>query len=481
MNTNPFLLDGRHVESSAVLDCRSPWPQKYSAVNPCIPTFSASPEHARAAAQAAARVFPAMREMSRFKRSEALCAISAGIAERAEAIAASIRNEAGKPMALARLEVQRAARTFQTAAEEALRTPGEVVYPDREAHGEGKIGRIEYFPLGPILGISPFNFPLNLVAHKVAPALAAGCPIVIKPPPQAPSAALALGEIVLKSGFPPTALQVLPGEMETGQALCACPEFAAVSFTGSAKAGWAIKHSALPRQKILLELGGNAALIVDRSADLEAAATAVATAGYMYSGQICIKTQRVFVHREVADEFERRLAGKILSTVPVSDNPADENALVGPLIDSAAAGRIEAWLKSAESAGAHVLIRGERRSENLISPWLLEAVPTDQPLSCEEIFGPVVTMDAVKDFEEGIARANASKYGLQTSVFTGSLSSAECAYRELECGAVLVNLPTTFRLDSQLYGGVKESGFGREGVAEVVREFSQPKLLVVKP
>ena len=479
MSVTPFLLDGEFVTSESAAPLNFPWPRLF--LNESRFVCNATPEHARRSAQAALCVMPAMRQMTRFKRSEALRKISADLAVHAIELAHAICDEAGKPLALARQEVQRAVRTFQIAAEEALRTPGQVVFPDAEPQGAGKSGRVEYFPLGPILGITPFNFPLNLVAHKVAPALAACCPIVIKPPPQCPSAALILGRIVLESGFPKAALQVLTGGLELGQALCACEEFAAVSFTGSAKAGWAIKRNALPRQKVLLELGGNAAVIVDKSADLNAAATAVATAGYAYAGQVCISTQRVFVDRFVADEFERRLAEKILRDVAVSENPADENALVGPLIDSSAADRVEDWIKRAEAAGARVLIRGERRSDKLISPWLLEAVPADQPLSCEEVFGPVVTLDAVKDLDEAIVRANASKYGLQTSIFTASLASSEKAFRELECGAVLVNMPTTFRLDSQLYGGIKDSGFGREGVAEVVREFSQPKLLVVQP
>jgi len=478
MSAKPFLLDGRFVENSATHVLESPWLENRTA---CGAVCVASSEHVRLAASASARVFPEMRAMPRYKRSDALRRISAGLANAAETMAASIRDEAGKPMALARNEVQRAIRLFQTASEEALRPVGEIVYPDREPHGEGKCGRIEYFPLGPILGISPFNFPLNLAAHKIAPALVAGCPIVLKPPPQAPGAALRLGEIVLNSGFPAAALQVLPGGLETGQALCACPEFAAVSFTGSAKAGWAIKRNALAHQKVLLELGGNAPAIVDASADVSAAAAAIATAGYVYAGQVCIKTQRVFVHRSVADEFERKLAEKILRDVAVSGDSAKEDALVGPLIDVKAADRVESWVQRAMDSGARVLIRGERRAANLISPWLLESVPDAQPLSCEEVFGPVVTLDVVADFDEAISRANASKYGLQASVFTQSLAHSEAAFQKLDFGAVLINLPTTFRLDSQLYGGVKESGFGREGVAEVVREFSQPKLMVVKP
>jgi len=481
MDATPFLINGAWIQSGETELIQSPWPATYAANMPATTVCVASPQHAHDAAWAASAVMPAMRSMSRFERSEALRRISQEIDAANAAFSAVICREAGKPLALAQQEVIRASRTFLMAAEEALRTPGEIVYPDREAHGAGKVGRVGYFPLGPVLGITPFNFPLNLVAHKVAPALAAGCSIVIKPPPQAPTAALMLGRIVLRSGFPLSALQIVTGAVAVGQALCACDEFAAVSFTGSAKAGWTIKRNALPRQKVVLELGGNAALIVDASADLNAAATAAASGAYMYAGQICISTQRIFVDRLVADDFERRLAEKIFRDVLVSDNPNDAKTWVCPLIDKTSADRIEGWITSAEKAGAQVLIRGQRRSDNFITPWLLEAVPDILPLASEEVFGPVAILEAVANFDAAIARANASKYGLQTSVFTASLAHAERAYRELECGAVLVNEPTTFRLDSQLYGGVKESGFGREGVAETVREFSQPKLLIVNP
>ncbi len=481
MNLQPMLLNGEWVQSIDQKPIHSPWPPRYFQNKAFDSVSQASPEHAHKAARSARHAGVEMSATTRFNRAEALRKIADGIASASSELAQVICHESGKPMALASGEVQRSVRVFQFAADEAQRSLGASVYPDREAHGTGVVGRVEYFPLGPILGITPFNFPLNLVAHKVAPALAAGCPIVIKPAPQTPSAALILGRIVLSSGFPVAALQVLPGGMELGQALCGCEEFAAVTFTGSAKAGWAIKRNALSHQKVLLELGGNAAVIVDKSADISSAAAAVARAGYSYSGQVCISTQRVFVDKSIADEFERKLAEKILCDVQVSDNPGDEHALVGPLIDKAAADRIDAGLTSAEHAGARVLIRGQRRSENLLTPWLLEAVPNDQPLACEEVFGPVVLLDVVNDLGEAIARANASRYGLQTSIFTASLASAEKAFRQLECGAVLVNLPTTYRLDSQLYGGVKESGFGREGVAHVVREFSQPKLFLAKP
>lgn len=471
-----ILLDGKWADSAQRMAIVSPWTG--SAVSEVC---AATPEQAHAAGDAAKKAAPAMRAMTAAKRAEALRIVAQRLVERGSEIASVIRDEVGKPMWLCQVEVQRAVNVFVLAAEEALRLPGEVVYPDREPQGAGMVGRIQYFPLGPILGITPFNFPLNLVAHKVAPALAAGCPIVIKPPPQGPGAALILGEIVLGSGFPDAALQVLPGGLEAGQALCASDAFAGVSFTGSARAGWSIKKNALARQKVLLELGGNAAVIVDESADLDAAAKAVATAGYVYAGQICISTQRVFVHRAVVDAFERKLAEKILTEVPVSADAADEKCYVGPLIDTAAADRVENWIQSALKAGAHALIQGKRLGERLITPWLLENVPTDQPLSCEEVFGPVVTLQAVANLGEAVALANASRYGLQASVFTQSLRNAERAYRDLEAGAVLVNIPTAFRIDASLYGGVKDSGFGREGVREVVREFSEPKLLVVKP
>ncbi|HYF49135.1 MAG TPA: aldehyde dehydrogenase family protein [Planctomycetota bacterium] len=464
------------MESSKHAQVISPWTGQSVA-----DVHEATAEQARAAGEAARKVMPAMRAMTGALRAEALRKIASGIVEHAEEFAAVIRDEVAKPLNIARVEVQRAVRTFQIASEEATRLPGEVVYPDGEPQGAGMVGRVQAFPLGPILGITPFNFPLNLVAHKVAPALAAGCPIVIKPPPQGPGAALLLGRIVLNSGLPPAALQVLPGGLEAGQALCASDAFAAVSFTGSGKAGWTIKKNALPRQKVLLELGGNAAVIVDESADLDAAAKNVAMAGYIYSGQVCISTQRVIVHKTVAQTFERKLAEKILLEVPVSANAADEKALVGPLIDKNAADRIDTWASAALKRGARALIKGERKSERLITPWLVENVPADEPLACEEAFGPVVTFQTVADITEAVAAVNQSRYGLQASIFTNSLKNAEYAYRELEVGCVLVNAPTAFRLDSQLYGGVKDSGFGREGVKEVIRVFTEPKLLVVKP
>jgi acyl-CoA reductase-like NAD-dependent aldehyde dehydrogenase len=471
-----ILLDGKDVESANVAQIKSPWTGAVVSE-----VFEASAEQARASAEAAKKIFPAMRAMTCSARADALRKIASGLGARTEEIAAVIRDEIGKPMGLARVEVQRAVRTFNIAAEEAVRLPGGVLYPDREPQGVGMVGRVQYFPIGPILGITPFNFPLNLVAHKVAPALAAGCPVVIKPPPQGPSAALVLGEIVRASGFPEAALQVLPGGLEAGQALCAHDAFAAVSFTGSAKVGWSIKRNALARQKVLLELGGNAAVLVDSSADLDAAAKAVAMGGYLFAGQICISTQRVFVHKDVAEPFERKLAEQILMQVPTGIDPAREETLVGPLIDAKAADRVDGWIQSALKKGANALVKGERKGERFITPWLLEKVPADEPVCCEEVFGPVVAFYPVASMDEAFARTNDSKYGLQTSVFTSSLNIAERAYRELETGALHINVATAFRIDAEFYGGVKESGFGREGVKAVVQEFMEPKVLIVKP
>ena len=471
-----ILLNGTWVAGPTVAKIISPW-------NGALvgEVYEASDEQAHAAASASRAAMPAMRAMTGAQRSDALRKITAGILQRSEEIAALIRDEVGKPMALARAEVQRAAKTFLLGAEETLRLPGECVYPDQEVQGTGMVGRVQSFPAGPILGITPFNFPINLVAHKVAPALAAGCPIVIKPPPQGPSAAIMLGEIVLQSGFPPAALQVLPGGMSVGQALCADDAFAIVSFTGSAKAGWVIKRNALPRQKVFLELGGNAAVIVDESADLDLAARAVSVGAYAYAGQICISTQRLLVHQSRIESFSARLAERIAADVGVSESSGDEKALVGPLIDRAAADRIEAWSKAAQARGAGMIVTGKRVTERLITPSLWENVPSDEPLWSEEVFGPVAAVQSAGDMREAIAKVNASRYGLQASVFTNSLHNAELAYRELECGAVLINISTAFRIDAAPYGGIKDSGFGREGVRETIREFCEPKLLVVKP
>ena len=471
-----FLLNGIWTDGTLVMQITSPWNGQVIG-----DVFSASIEQAKQAADAARSSMPAMRAMTGAQRSDALRKICSALQQRAEEIAAVIRDEVGKPMALCRAEVQRAAKTFLLGAEETLRLPGECIYPDQETQGAGMVGRLQSFPIGPMLGITPFNFPLNLVAHKVSPALAAACPIVIKPPPQGPTAALILGEIVLASGFPPAALQVLPGGVEVGQALCASDAFAVVSFTGSAKAGWAIKQNARPRQKVLLELGGNAAVIVDESADMELAAKAISVGAYAYAGQVCISTQRVLVHDSKIKLFTRQLPDRISADVRVARDAGDEKALVGPVIDVKAADRIETWSKSAQAHGAGMVVRGERVNERLITPSLWENVPTDEPLWSEEVFGPIAALQSAGNFKDAVARANASKYGLQASVFTDSLRNAEYAFRELECGAVLINIPTAFRIDAAPYGGVKESGFGREGVRDMVRELCEPKLMVVRP
>ena len=471
-----ILLNGQWVEGGAVMTIVSPWTGE-----PAGEVFETTPDQARQAGDAARAAMPAMRAMTGAQRSDALRKIAAGILQRSEELAAVMRDEVAKPMGLCRAEVQRAAKIFLLGAEETLRLPGECVYPDQEPQGAGMVGRVQSFPVGPVLGITPFNFPLNLAAHKVSPALAAACPIVIKPPPQGPSAALMLGEIVLESGFPPSGLQVLPGGLATGQALCLSDAFAVVSFTGSAKAGWAIKRNALPRQKVFLELGGNAAVIVDESADLELAAKAISLGAYAYAGQVCISTQRILIHESKIKVFTQQLAERINSDVGVATQPGDEKALVGPVIDRNAADRIEKWTKSAQARGAGAIVKGERMGERLIRPSLWEKVPEDEPLWSEEVFGPIAAVQGASDFRAAIAKANASRYGLQASVFTNSLKNAELAFRELECGAVLINIPTAFRIDAVPYGGVKESGLGREGVREMVREFCEPKLMIVRP
>jgi glyceraldehyde-3-phosphate dehydrogenase (NADP+) len=446
----------------------------------CAEYEEASAEQAARAAEIAAEIQPTLRSLTTDRRADALRRIADGIEREKELFARLICEDVGKPLGLARAETMRAVGVFRLAAEEAARLTGESVDAACRSADAGCSGRVFFAPAGPVLAIGPFNFPLNLLAHKIAPALAAGCAVVVKPPPQGPRAVFLLGKLILESGIPEAAVQVLPTDLEAAGVLTASPLFAALSFTGSAKVGWALKRNAPVRQRVLLELGGNAALIVDESADLSAAAKAAAVGAYTFAGQICISTQRIYVQRNVAERFLEQLVRIIAAEVPVGDDPHDEKILCGPLIDAAAAARIESWMHAAEKRGATALIPWERRSPRLLTPSLWRNVPTDEPLYCEEVFGPTAAVELVPDFATALQKADDSQYGLQTAVFTRDFKHVEQAQRELECGAVLINLPTLTRVDALPYGGVKDSGWGREGVREALRAYSEQKLVLVK-
>ncbi len=419
----------------------------------------------------------AMRDpLPRHKRAEILVKVAGALGRRHEEIAKIISDEAGKPMKAARLEVSRAMSTYTFAAVEARKLTGETIPMDASQAGEGKLALTLRQPIGVVGAISPFNFPLNLVAHKIAPALAAGCAVVLKPAAQTPVSALVLGELETEAGLPPGWLNVLVGpSSEIGDVLVEDERVKAITFTGSSGVGWKLRERA-PRKRVNLELGNSTPLIVEADADVEAAAAATAQHGFSFAGQSCISIQRVYVHQDVYDDFVARLIPKVDALI-VGD-PAEDDTDVGPVIDQDARERILEWIEEARKDGAEVLAGGELEGE-LIRPTVIAGAAPGLQVSCEEVFGPVVTLNRYSSLDEAIELANGTKFGLQGGIFTGSLATALRAAQELEFGGVTVNEAPTFRADQMPYGGVKDSGNTREGPAYAVREFTEERLVVV--
>jgi glyceraldehyde-3-phosphate dehydrogenase (NADP+) len=418
---------------------------------------------------------PVMAGMPGHARYKILQQIAALLSQRRDEIASTITAEAGKPITDAKREVDRAVQTFTVAAEESRRIAGEVVPLDWTPGSDSHVGILRRFPIGPVLGITPFNFPLNLVSHKVAPALAAGNPILIKPAPQTPLTALLLGEIALQAGLPPGGLNVVPCDNVLAERLVVDPRFKLLSFTGSAAVGWMLKAKC-GKKKVVLELGGNAGVIVEPDADLDLAARRCAAGGFGYAGQTCISVQRVFVHQSVADPFTTKLLMHVARLK--AGDPTDDTTTIGPLIDHAAAHRVENWINEAVAEGARVLLGGKRMG-SVVEATVLSDVKPDMKVSCQEVFGPVVTVTPYSRFRDAIAMLNQSDYGLQAGVFTRDINKIFYAFRHLEVGAVLANEIPTFRSDHMPYGGVKDSGLGREGVRAAIEEMTEPKLLIV--
>lgn len=417
----------------------------------------------------------AMAALPSHARYDILQQIAALIYRRREDFAATITAEAGKPITDAKREVGRAVQTFTVAAEEARRIPGDVMALDWTPNTDGHLGILRRFPIGPILGITPFNFPLNLVAHKVAPALAAGNPILIKPAPQTPLTALLLGEVALEAGVPPGGLNIVPCDNRLAERFVIDPRFKMLSFTGSAPVGWMLKGKC-GKKKVALELGGNAGVIVEPDADLDVAAQRCATGGFGYAGQTCISVQRIFAHGSIADAFTTKLLMQVARLK--AGDPSDEATVVGPLIDQGAAQRIESWIGEAVAEGARVLLGGKRMG-SVVEATVLSNVKPEMKVSCQEVFGPVVTVTPYRHLGDAIAALNQSDYGLQAGIFTQDVNKIFQAFRHLEVGAVLANEIPTFRADHMPYGGVKDSGLGREGVRAAIEEMTEPKLLVL--
>ena len=466
------MLCGKEWTDGEALEVRSPWDQGLVGR-----VTKATRADARQAVNHAVASLRRTRALPRWKRREILEDVAAALIEQKERFAQLIVAEAGKPVRQARTEVDRAVLTFKTAAEEAVRFGGESIPLDLTEGNEGCWGLVQRFPVGPVLAITPFNFPLNLVAHKAAPAIAAGCPLIVKPSPQAPFTALALGEVILKAGWPAEALAVLPlAEADTAWLAEKEDRIKLVSFTGSAKAGWALKQRS-GRKRVQLELGGNSALLVHGDwADLDDAAVRTAHSAFNYAGQSCNSVQRVFVDRNIFQSYLWKVVD-YAAKLGLGD-PANEANDVGPLIRESEAERVESWIKEAVAGGAKLVAGGERKG-SVITPAIFTATAPGMKIRDEEVLGPVVMIEPYDDFEEALAQVNHSKFGLQAGLLTRDAGRILTAYRELEVGALIVGDMPSWRLDPMPFGGVKDSGMGREGLRCAIDEMTEPRMLVM--
>lgn len=425
---------------------------------------------------AAAAAATPMRRMKAYERQAVLAHCAQRLEERTEELAFTLCLEAGKPIRDSRGEVTRLIDTFRIAAGEAVRMTGEVLPLDISARTGAYLGRWRRVPLGPCSFITPFNFPLNLVAHKVAPALAVGCPFVLKPASLTPVGALLIGEILAETDLPRGAFSILPARREGADLFTTDERLRLLSFTGSPEVGWALKAKA-GKKKVVLELGGNAAVVVAEDWDLTDAVDRVVIGAYYQSGQSCISVQRVLVHRSRYEAFREALVTRVRALV--HGDPQDEATFVGPLISEAEAERVERWIGSAVAVGARLLCGG-RREGPLVRAAVLEGVPPDEPLHAREIFGPVALLEPYDDFDEALARVNRSAFGLQAGVLTRDLYRAERAFEELEVGGVIIGDVPSFRVDHMPYGGVKDSGLGREGIRFAMQDMTEIRMLVVR-
>ncbi len=467
----PFFLAGSWQRSALVHPVLNPYDDSLVGT-----TWLAGVAEYEKATEAAIDAAPVMRRLPAYKRAEILAKASVSLASRRDEIGRVLAGEAGKPLRDALTEVDRATMTFQVASEEARRLHGDVIPLDLAPHGTGRIGIVRRFPIGPVAAISPFNFPLNLSAHKLAPAIAAGNPIVLKPASKTPLSALFLAKILEEAGLPKGALSVLPMPRELGDRLVTDDRYKLLTFTGSPVVGWAMKARA-GKKKVILELGGNAGVIVDQSANLDFAVKRIASGGFAYAGQSCISVQRVFVHDAIFDRFTRDFVARVNAMV-VGD-PLDPKTEVGPMIEKAEVDRIEAWVKEAVASGARALTGGRRISGSVYAPTILVDVPESAKVCAQEAFAPVVALFRFGEFDEAVAAINRSRYGLQAGIFTNDLLKTFAAFDAIETGGVIVNDVPTWRIDHMPYGGVKDSGLGREGPRYTIEEMTEPKLLII--
>jgi glyceraldehyde-3-phosphate dehydrogenase (NADP+) len=467
----PIYVGGRWAESADVLVIDSPGHPS----SPAGATYLADQALYEEAATAATARFAAAPRPPAFERSELLFRISDGVRDRRTHLARLIALEIGKPVTDALIEVDRTALAFRLAAGEAERLVGEVIPLDLIPSSAGRVGVTRRFPIGPVAAISPFNLPLGLSVHKLAPALAAGDPIVLKAPSKAPLALLELAQIIDQAGAPPGSVSILTMSREMGDRMVADERFKLLTFTGSPAVGWRLKQLA-GKKRVVLELGGNASAIVDRTTDLEWAASRCAIGAFKFAGQLCVSIQRLLVHEDVAHDFLDRLVAH--ARMLVLGDPLDPATQIGPMIDAPAVARTERLIAEAIAGGARV-ISGGRPHGTFFEPTILTDVAREADANCEEAFAPVVVVSTFKDFDDALARANDSRFGLQAGVFTNDLDHAWLAFDRLDVGGVIINDIPGYRIDHMPFGGVKDSGQGREGLRWAIEEMTELRLLVL--
>ncbi len=469
MESTKIFLAGKFIETSRTLKVYYPYNGELFAT-----TFKAGKEELETAIVEAGKVKLELKSMPSYRRSEILLHIRNRLLEMKETFARTISAESGKPIKNSRAEVDRSIGIFTVAAEEAKRLPAEYMSIDWTPSGTGREAIVKYFPVGIVAGISPFNFPLNLAVHKIAPAIAAGCPIILKPSSTTPLSTLLLASIIAETDLPAGALSILPMDRETGNLLVTDERLSMLSFTGSPEVGWKMKERS-GKKKVVLELGGNAGIIVSDECDMEDALPKCVNSSFTYAGQTCIHAQRIFVQEKRFDEFVSRFT-EAADKLVVGDPVGDETDM-SVMIDEKNALRVEEWVKEAADGGARILAGG-KRIKNLFQPTILTGTNNGMKVCSQEVFGPVVSIEPYGTFDDAIRMINDSKFGLQAGVFTNRIDEMNKAFNEIDVGGVILNDGPTFRADHMPYGGVKDSGFGREGVKYAIFDMMEPRVLV---
>ncbi len=469
MNKYKIFCAGKFIETGKVLPVRNPYNNEIFAE-----TYLADRDILEQAIAKALQAESLMKDIPSHKKYNILMQIAAGLTEKKKLFAEIISMESAKPLKYSAGEVERAIQTFIIAAEEAKRLPKEYISLDWTPAGENREGMIKYFPIGLVAGIAPFNFPLNLAVHKLAPAIASGCPIILKPASSTPLSMLELSKILSSTSLPEGAVSVLPMDRVTGNIMVTDKRFKLLTFTGSPEVGWKMKENA-GRKKVVLELGGNAGTIVTKSCDMKHALQKCLYGAFAYSGQVCIHAQRFFIAKEIFDEFISEFVALTKKLKP--GNPMDADTDISSMIDEDNAIRVEEWVKEAAGKNAEILCGGKRKG-SYVEPTVLTKTNNTMKVCSEEVFGPVVTMEKFTSFEEAVNMVNDTDFGLQAGVFTNNIDEMNYAFNNIEAGGVIINDVPTFRVDHMPYGGIKGSGTGREGVKYAIYDMMEPKIMV---